>query len=38
MWYALEREEMGTILVGKREEKGPHGRPRQKCEYKMGLK
>jgi len=38
MWYALEREEMGTIFVGKREEKRPHGRPRHKCEDKMGLK
>lgn len=29
---------MGTILVGKRKEKRPHGRPRHKYEDKMGLK
>ena len=38
MWYAMEREEMGTTLVGKREENRPHGRPRHKCADNMGLK
>ena len=38
MWYALGREEIDTVLVEKREEKRPHGRPRHKCEDKVGLK
>jgi len=32
MWYALGREEIDTVLVEKREEKRPHGRPRHKWE------
>jgi hypothetical protein len=37
MWHALERGEMGTIFMGKREERRPHGRSRHKCEDKIGL-